>query len=264
MDLGDRMKLYEQFGTGQCAMPRLPVLVRLDGRCFHKLTKNCDKPFDADLRAAMIFTATRLAIETSARAAYTQSDEISLLLYTDKPDAKIYFDGKYHKINSVLAGLAAVEFNSTKVLGNVPALFDCRTWTVPTKAEAVNAFVWREQDATRNSVQMAARARFSHKQCYKKNNRDLQEMLFQDGINWNDYESGEKRGTYILRRTRMRVLTEAERTVIPAQHRPLMGHKVERAAYETPDLPILTTIQNRVEVLFEGAEPVVCSESQGE
>jgi len=263
MDLGDRMKMYERFGTGQCAMPRLPVLVRLDGRCFHKLTKNCVKPFDGNLHDAMVTTAVELAFETCAKAVYTQSDEISLLLYTDKPDAKIYFDGKYHKINSVLAGLAANAFNAAWV--NLPsATFDCRTWTVPTKDEAVNAFVWREQDATRNSVQMAARARFSHKQCHKKHNGDLQEMLFQDGINWNDYEDWEKRGTFVVRRTKLRTLTEAERNVIPEKHRPAVDHKVERTSYETVSLPILTTIQNRVEVLFEGAEPVVQAEIEGE
>lgn len=263
MDLGDRMKMYERFGTGQCAMPRLPVLVRLDGRCFHGLTKNCTKPFDEGLHEAMVSTAIALAEETCAKVAYTQSDEISLLLYTDKPDAKIYFDGKYHKINSVLAGLASVTFTEQWV--NMPmGLFDCRTWTVPTKDEAVNAFVWREQDATRNSVQMAARARFSHKQCYKKNNADLQEMLFQDGVNWNDYADWEKRGTFVIRRKKLRTLTEAERSAIPEKHRPPAHQDVVRTSYETLSLPVLTTIQNRVEVLFKGAEPVLRAETEGE
>ena len=254
MELGDRMKMYERFGTSQRAMPKLPVLVRLDGRCFHNLTKNCDRPFDLELHNAMVHTASALARETCAKAVYTQSDEITLLLYSDNPEANVYFDGKYCKINSVLASLAALRFQAwgCSVEG---ATFDCRTWTVPTKQEAVNAFVWREQDATRNSVQMAARSLYSHKQCFKKNTGQLQEMLFQKGINWNDYADWEKRGTYIIRRKQIRLLTEEERMAIPEAHRPAPDLEVERTDYEIAQLPILTAITNRVEVLFEGAEP---------
>ncbi len=89
-------------------------------------------------------------------------------------------------------------------------------------------------------------------------------MLFQDGVNWNDYEDWEKRGTFIVRRKKLRTLTDAERTAIPEVHRPPVGQQVERTRYESTSLPILTTIQNRVEVLFEGAEPVIRSETEGE
>lgn len=252
MDLGDRMKLYESMALAQ-AMPKLPLLVRLDGKCFHKLTKQCDRPFDASLHNAMVETARTLARETSAKAAYTQSDEITLLLYADNPRSQVYFDGKYHKINSVLGGMAATTFNKISFLSE--AHFDSRTWTVPTQEEAANVFVWREQDASRNSVQMAARSVFSHKQCHLKNSSELQEMLHSKGINWNDYDAWAKRGTYILRRVNVRELSDDERAKIPEKHRPEPGHTVERTDYEVVNLPVLTTLRNRVGVLFMGEQP---------
>ena len=63
------------------------------------------------------------------------------------------------------------------------------------KEEVTNLVYWRQVDAARNSVQMAARAQFSHAQCDNKNVAELQEMLFQEkGINWNDYPIRWKRG----------------------------------------------------------------------
>ena len=73
------------------------------------------------------------------------------------------FDGKVFKLVGVLASTAARYFNRN-VKKHVPekegvdADFDCRVWNVPSPMEAANVFVWREMDATRNSVSMAAQA----------------------------------------------------------------------------------------------------------
>ena len=42
------------------------------------------------------------------------------------------------------------------------ALFDCRVWQVPTLEEAANTLLWREFDATKNSISMAARHYYPH------------------------------------------------------------------------------------------------------
>ena len=75
-------------------------------------------------------------------------------------------------------------------------MFDSRAFILP-EDEVVNYFIWRQQDATRNSIQMAARTYFSHKECDNKNCKELQEMLFQKGINWNDYKVWKKRGVCV-------------------------------------------------------------------
>ena len=79
------------------------------------------------------------------------------------------------------------------------AMFDSRVFTLP-KEEIVNYFIWRQQDATRNSIQMVGQANFSHKQLHGKSCNDIQEMLFQEkGINWNDIPTYQKRGTCIIK-----------------------------------------------------------------
>ena len=61
--------------------------------------------------------------------------------------------------------------------------------------------LWRQKDWERNSVQMLARAHFSHKQCTNKNNHELQDMLHDIGINWNDLPTSHKRGRCIVKET---------------------------------------------------------------
>lgn len=79
------------------------------------------------------------------------------------------------------------------------AMFDARAFTLP-KEEVCNYFIWRQQDASRNSVQMVAQSLFSHKQLHGKNTGELQDMMFTEhGVNWNDYPTHQKRGACIVK-----------------------------------------------------------------
>ena len=81
------------------------------------------------------------------------------------------------------------------------AMFDSRVFNIP-KEEVNNCLLWRQQDATRNSIQSVAQANFSHKQLEGKNCNELQEMLWQEkGINWNDYPTHLKRGSCCVKST---------------------------------------------------------------
>jgi tRNA(His) 5'-end guanylyltransferase len=75
--------------------------------------------------------------------------------------------------------------------------FDARVYVVPTLEEAVNSFLWREQDATKNSITMAASAYYSHNELMNKNGSEKQEMLFQKEVNWNDYPTFFIRVSYV-------------------------------------------------------------------
>ena len=78
-------------------------------------------------------------------------------------------------------------------------MFDSRVFTIP-KEEVNNCVLWRQQDATRNSIQSVAQANFSHKQLQNKNCLELQEMLLQEkGINWNDIPTHLKRGSCCIK-----------------------------------------------------------------
>jgi len=202
-DLGDRMKWYESATTCHKFMPYLPVIVRLDGKSFHTYTKSFDRPFDATFAIAMKMTASYLAHETQAVIAYTQSDEITLVLYSDNIESPIYFDGKHHKIISSLSSMATAYFNNCMGDYNVdkgrPAfgIFDCRAFQVPTKTEAVNALIWRGNDALKNSVQMLARSLYRHRDLEGKKMPQLHDMIIAAGSNWNDLPRQYKQGVYI-------------------------------------------------------------------
>lgn len=198
--LGDRIKGYER--AARTELPRrLPVIVRVDGKAFHSYTKGLDRPFDARFAAAMDATAIQLCKEIQgAQLAYIQSDEISVLVHNYKTlETQAWFDNQVQKMVSVAASVAAVTFTleaDARIHGDGkrrPAYFDARAFVLP-EAEVTNYFLWRQNDATRNSIQMLARSLYSHKECHEKGQAELQEMCFQKGQNWNDLPTSLKRG----------------------------------------------------------------------
>ncbi len=262
--LGDRMKFYEKMYAGKKLMPLLPAIVRLDGVCFHTFTKGLRRPYDERLSRIMIETTKYLVKETNARIGYTQSDEITLLLFSDKYDSQIYFDAKVMKLVSVLAAKTSVYFNDLLKV-HLPEkssrfpVFDCRVWNVPSQVEAVNSILWREQDATRNSISMAAQALYSHNELQGKSSSEMQELIFQKGINWNDYPSFFKRGSYIQRRHVERPFTTEELSVLPEKHaaRKNPNLNVLRSEIFELELPSISQVKNNIDVLFNGAMPLV-------
>ena len=261
--LGDRMKSYEAAETSRRLMPLLPAYVRLDGRSFTRFTKDMDKPFDRDMVAVMVETTKRLVHETDACLGYTQSDEISLVLYRDQFKSQHIFDGKLFKMTSVLAGMASTIFlmqYMIKFKDSLPTplpVFDCRVFNLPNKAEAANMILWREQDATKNAITSAARydGGFSHKAILGKNGAEKQEMLMEKGINFNDYPTYFKRGTFVRRVQVKENLPDEVWNNIPDQHKP-ESRLVDRHRLVEVDMPIFSRVINREEVIFQGAGPI--------
>lgn len=228
--LGDRMKDYENVPRISLTK-KMPVIIRLDGKAFHSFTRGMKRPFDPVLIETMQRTAQFLCENVmNCKLAYTQSDEISLLLIDyEKNESQQWFQNSLQKMVSVAASMATLAFN--KALKDVvteieldtlltfnedgltiqghdmtlyrdkymKAMFDARAFTIP-KEEVCNYFIWRQQDASRNSVQMVAQSLFSHKQLHGKNTGELQDMMFTEhGVNWNDYPTHQKRGTCIVK-----------------------------------------------------------------
>lgn len=257
--LGDRMKMYEMAESGRKLLPLVPVLARIDGRAFHSFTHGMRRPFDPDFSAAMIDTTVALVEETCACMGYTQSDEITLAWHSTDLKSQIWFDGRICKMTSQLAALATLKFFRL-IADRMPQYcdreptFDARVWSVPNRTEAANVFVWREWDATKNSISMAAQEYYSHNELHGKNGSDKQEMLFQKGVNWNDYPAYFKRGTYVQRRKTSRPFTIAELEKLPPKHhaRENPGLVVERHDVTILDLPPITSIEDREALIFGG------------
>jgi len=209
--LGDRMKsAYEEVWKIRLPL-RMPVIIRLDGRAFHTLTRKAVKPFDSDIITMMQKTAQYVCEEIQgAQIAYIQSDEISILVHNYKKlNSGAWFNNEVQKMCSISAALASSFF--TYLLDDVNqkvshrgysffplAQFDSRVFVLP-ENEVCNLFIWRQQDWTRNSIEMLARSLYSHKECHKKNNADLQEMCFQKGQNWSKLPVHCKRGSCVYK-----------------------------------------------------------------
>lgn len=213
--LGDRMKRYELV-TKQFIMPRSATIIRLDGCAFHTFTKKLkhidpemgNQPFSPYMHDTMVDTAEWLFHKVqNCVLAYTQSDEISLLLIDwDRHTTQQWFGGSLQKMCSVSASIATsafnFHFNRSFLDHELPKIeqlanFDSRVSNLPIE-EVTNYFIWRQQDATRNSVQMLGHHLFSQKEMHGKNNSEVQEMLFSaHNINWNNLETWKKRGTCI-------------------------------------------------------------------
>jgi tRNA(His) guanylyltransferase len=270
-EFGDRMKGYEGLTNVQL-LPGVPVCARLDGRGFHSFTKHAKRPFSEIFHSMMVAVTRHLVVESCATVGYTQSDEISLA-WLDVP----FFDGNPQKMCSTLAAMASVRLNlqafvttsSDGTMGTCAThrevksglrwssepTFDCRVWVVPSRVEAANVFLWRQQDASRNSVQMAARHHFSHKACDNLNGKQLQEKLHTEaGINWNNYPTQFKRGTFVKHAKTQRAFTPEELTDLPPLHdaRKDPSLVVERRVLVECDLD-LRSIGDRVGALFTDA-----------
>lgn len=259
--MGNRMKSYESQTTKDRLIPFIPVIARLDGKSFSKFTKGLKRPYDERLSRLMIETTKYLVAETNANCGYTQSDEITLCWFNDDPNSQSYWDGKIFKILTDLSAMCSVFFNEKlseylpEKVGKRPR-FDCRVFNVPNVNEAVNAFYWRELDATKNSISMAAQSVYSHNLLEAKNGSEKQEMLFQKGINWNDYWSHFKRGTYIQRKVKTGLLSKEELQFLPEKHNAIKDptFTFERKVVVELELPPLSKIKNKIDVIIYGKD----------
>jgi len=223
--LGDRMKEFYENRSKLYLPRRVPVIIRLDGKAFHTFTKGFKRPYDEILHNTMNSTMKYLCENIQGcKLGYTQSDEITLLLTDyDTITTDAWFDYSVQKMCSVAASMATMAFNKffseeyKNYMYNFSfkdrkpteeeceymetlysklsiAMFDARCFSIP-KEEVTNCFIWRQQDATRNAIQMLGQCNFSHKELHGKSCNDIQDMLMlEKNINFNDMPVPFKRG----------------------------------------------------------------------
>jgi len=177
--------------------PGMWVIIRVDGRSFSRFTADrFDKPFDPKFSELMVDAAKTLLTELGARYAYTESDEISVLL----PQATDVFGRSLEKLVSISAGLASAAFSHA--CGEV-ACFDSRVWIGAGTEDVASYFAWRQADAARcalngwcywtlrNAGKTAAE---TTRALRRTKTADKNELLFRHGINFNDVPAWQRRG----------------------------------------------------------------------
>ena len=203
--LGDRMKGYEKIANHHL-IKRIPVMIRVDGRAFHTLTRSLES-FDSNFIKSMHISALAVA-ETiqGCKAVYVQSDEVTFCLMDyEQLKTMPWFDYDLEKLVSITAATMTGYFNryyfevgDTAPLTWSPAVFDARAYNIPHN-EVVNAFLWRARDWCRNSLNMYCSKFFSVKQLHGKTNPERHDMLHEIGKNWTtDLSERERNGTFYI------------------------------------------------------------------
>jgi len=193
--INTRMKERYEDRTRYFLPRRTYTILRVDGKAFHSYCRTMQRPYDLQFMYDMNKTAELMMAEImGAQIAYTQSDEISILM-TDfaKPSTEAFFDGNIQKIASVSAAMATGFFQSLRGQAGMP-LFDARVFTIPDHIEVENYFIGRQHDAVRNSILMLGQHHYSHKELHGKDCSQVQEMIFAKGDNWNSHPDRYKRG----------------------------------------------------------------------
>lgn len=270
--LGDRMKEYYENRAKTYLTRRTPVIIRLDGKAFHTFTKGLKKPYDEIFHNTMNATMKYLCENIQGcKLGYTQSDEITLLLTDDDTlDTDAWFDNNVQKICSVSASMATLAFNkflrqfyteAVTALGSPVAndeylmtvskkldcaMFDSRCFNIP-KNETTNVFIWRQQDATRNAIQMLGQCNFSHKELHGKSCNDIQDMLMtQKGINFNDMPTEFKRGVCCVKEEYFPELVPGLEDLIR-----LHAHTPRTRWVLDKEIPIFTQARDYIEKRFD-------------
>lgn len=180
------------------ALPGAWMILRIDGRSFSKFTESSfEKPFDARFHEGMVGASQRLLREFSALYAYTESDEISLLLPRDSR----LFDREVEKLVSLSAGLAS---SSLTLHFQCEVHCDSRLWVGPRSQQVLEYFRWRQSDASRCCLngwcywklrQAGQSAKKATAQLKGRSFAQKNELLFQHGINFNDLPRWQRRGS---------------------------------------------------------------------
>lgn len=263
-----RMKRNYESRSKTFLTRRTPVIIRLDGKAFHTYTKGLNKPFDEGLIEDMQSTAIYLCQNIQgAKCAYTQSDEISILVTDfDTLTTDAWFDYNVQKMTSVSASLATGAFNQLRLKRLVSensvqkecqytdsfdqwnlANFDSRVFNIPPD-EVGNYFYARQRDAVKNSIAMLAQSLYSHSELHNKNGNEMQEMCFQKGHNWNDLHWSKKRGSFVVKNTYYDGLSP-EDYYLQQKHEKSEESAVIRTKWEVVETPERFTLSNFINFL---------------
>ena len=273
--LGDRMKENYENRSKTYLVRRMPVIIRLDGKAFHTFTKGFKRPYDEIFHNAMNETLKYLCENIQGcKIGYTQSDEITLLLTDyDTLTTAAWFDYAVQKMCSVAASMATLKFNQAlhdlvnkwefDMCGKVDyredkeafdymesleaavrkgAMFDARCFNIP-EDEVVNCFIWRQQDATRNVIQMLGQCNFSHKELNGRTCSSIKAMLaVEKGVNFDDMPTEFKRGVCCVK----------EEYTYPDEF--MKEHQWRTHWVIDKEIPIFTEDRNYIEQCFKGGK----------
>ena len=180
---------------------KAPVIVRMDGRGFHRVADECgmERPFDERFHKSMIETAKALMMEAgfNISIAHTASDEISLLFLSD---SHVPFNGRIEKILSILPSYASSflqnclrkHFSYEK-----PVSFDARIVKVNDRREILEYFRWRCLNVFRNFLNVHANRIIGREKAFGMKGHEIIRELYTRGFDIQRAPKWQRYGTLI-------------------------------------------------------------------
>lgn len=267
-------------------LPNCWIVVRIDGKSFHKFSDkhHFEKPNDIRALSLMNRAAVHVMQEfKDISIAYGQSDEYSFILRKDTP--------LYNRRNSKIASYINSLFSSSYVFYwnhyfkdnklKYPPSFDARIVLYPTDQNLRDYLSWRQADCHINNLYnttfwaLVLKGGLTNSQAENRLcgsfSSDKNEILFKEfGINYNNEPAIFKKGTILLKKKIKHPTHQKMRQVIVPLHEDLIKDKfwevnseilaIESSQlYEFPeqyDLPelILTQLHHTETVILENSK----------
>lgn len=205
--LYDRQKSYEETFDLKL-IKRLPIIIRIDGRNFSRLTRSINKPYCSKLAQAMAHAMLYVASEIDgAIFGYQQTDEFSIVLINDQNNC--WLQNKIQAMASLASSMATLSFNryvdsidyDFDLIGD--ALFDATVFPVPSITEAINNMVSRQNNCAGKAISAASFVelgiRIGKSEAYHalqgKTPKEKREILLHEcGVDFNAYPGPFKLG----------------------------------------------------------------------
>ena len=158
--LKDRIEGYEAVSDYKL-LPRVPIIICVNGRGFAKVTQLLDKPYCPKFAECM--TSTMLRLRTDVEGAlfgYQHNDEIVIVARNDYTnETNPWYGNKLQKVCSVTSSIATSHFNQYAAGVNMDMsgdpIFTSQIFTTPNVGEAVNTLVYKHQQNFHTSIDFA-------------------------------------------------------------------------------------------------------------
>jgi tRNA(His) 5'-end guanylyltransferase len=148
--------------------PRLPIVIRVNGRHFSNLTKRLDRPFCSKL--INVFKSTLLQTIQQLDGAvfgFQYSDEFTFVLRNDRNfEEKPFCKNNIQELNGLVSSLVSVNFFKNLVLEDElneldgDAIFKTKVFALPSLNEAVNHIILKQQFCYGDAIFRATQAEF--------------------------------------------------------------------------------------------------------
>ena len=160
MSMSDRMDAYEN-NYQYKLVSKLPVVIRINGRGFSKLTSLLEKPYDSYLSTCMLNTMNALCIEVGgAVLGYSFNDEIIIVSKNDNTaETEPWYDNNLQKIVSSVSSIATLQFVNNCLISkleiNGTPCFTTNAFVLPNNVEVANYLIHKQFQNLQTSVYFA-------------------------------------------------------------------------------------------------------------